>query len=285
MASGVPAMMIHKAERSFRWPGIAAARVSAGVKDSVSGVGDCVLMDFKSGFFAVADSSERIPDGSRKFMTRFSAMLDAAGMNCRFGSNAVHTRCRDALVETARKVLEDTMFTECCTFTGIHVSVEGDLPRALLLHLGDSMLFIYSPGEGLRQVSKSNFWMAGRSHRFYQVEDIDVPPGGIFVLATDGMAGCTRDGMSARDTLALVAGSTAVDGIPDEMVRSIRREKGTDDAAFLALDPFLLTDSEVRIIMGGTTAAEEMRHREEVPGECAHADFEPLGATDRMVVI
>lgn len=213
--------------------------------------GDAALLDFRKGFFAVGDSPDRSPDASRRFMTRFAAMLSRDIPDAMPPARREYDRVKDGLLRGARGVLEATPPSEICTFTGVFISATDEGPRMVVLHTGDSLLCEYSRETGiLRRISVPNFWMAGRSRRFYQEEDIGIQPGGILFLATDGIsqAGFTGNGTDAP-ALGRLA-ERAVEDIPGALIENGLRSRPHDDITLMSLDPGGFFSMQVAVTTG-----------------------------------
>ena len=75
-----PGVLFNPRSRSVRWSGIAGARIRPGTISSrdQSGMGDCVLMDFRKGFFAVSDSSNRFPNRIQAFPAKIGNGIGGA---------------------------------------------------------------------------------------------------------------------------------------------------------------------------------------------------------------
>jgi hypothetical protein len=237
----------------LRFPGVAGVRMVPAEGQSRGAPGDAALLDFRKGFFAVGDSPDRSPDAARRFMTRFAAMLsrDLADAGPPALSGREYDRVKDEILRGARGVLEATPPSEICTFTGVFISATDEGLRMVVLHTGDSLLCEYSRETGiLRRISVPNFWMAGRSRRFYQEEDIGIQPGGILFLATDGIsqAGFPGDGTGSQALSRL--GDCAVEDIPGALIENGLRSRPHDDITLMSLDPGGFFATQVAVTAG-----------------------------------
>jgi len=265
-----PGVLFNGMRRSVRWPGIAGGRIRSGTISArdQAGMGDCILMDFRKGFFAVSDSSSRCPPASRNFLLKF-----AEGLEDLSSFDAARTISREAFDRIGRSILERSEcllqtipYTESCTFTGILVVTSEARKKAILFHTGDSLLFEVNPVTSeAKEITTSNFWMVGRSKRFFQVEEIEIRPEAVFILATDGVRDLHNSDRGDRsESLVRFARQVPVEEIPDRVVESIdRRQVPTDDIVVVSLHPDRLRFFDARILLGGTEEGEETRDREE----------------------
>jgi hypothetical protein len=263
-----PAVLFNPRSRSIRWCGIAGARIRPGTISSRdrSGMGDCVLMDLRKGLFAVSDSSNRFPTASRRFLRKLVWALEglpSPAPRTTLGPEAFERFSR-SVVEASEQVMQTIPYTESCTFTGILVGRTATGSRGVLFHTGDSLLYeVDRKTRAFRSMTRSNFWMVGKSKRFFQVEEIEIASEAIFLLATDGVADLSSGDQDDRnDSLADFAARYPVEEIPERLIEAIdTREATTDDLVIVALDPNRLRSSEATILLGGTDEQEERRYR------------------------
>ena len=127
-------------------------------------------------------------------------------------------------------------------------------------------------------MTNNNFWMVGKSKRFYQVEEIEIPPEAVFILATDGVIDLSsQDRVERHESLADFANRYPVEEIPDRLVEEIDlQEATTDDLVILALDPDQLCSSETTILLGGTDEREESRYRKKCSQDLYEDGYVPI---------
>ncbi len=263
-----PGVLFNPSSRSVRWSGIAGARIRAGTISSRdrAGMGDCVLMDLRKGFFAVSDSSNRFPTASRRFLRKLTHGLDALSSPAPdrpFGAEAFGRFAR-SVIDTAEGVLQTIPYTESCTFTGVLVAKTEAGRRGVLFHTGDSLLYqVNRESNASKILTTSNFWMVGKSKRFFQVDELEIEPETIFILATDGVSDLnSQDRVERHESLVDLVGRYPVEEIPDRLVEAIdMQQTATDDLVILALDPERLRLSETTILLGGTEEGEEKHYR------------------------
>ncbi|MBW1678027.1 MAG: SpoIIE family protein phosphatase, partial [Deltaproteobacteria bacterium] len=250
---------VDRENRSFRCQGVAGAMIRSGTVEDheTPGTGDCVVADFKNGFFAVADSSRRHKIASRKFLLKISRIIEELGevqFRTIFPVEAVKGMVQQ-LRERTESVLAKIPYTESCTFTGL-LLVKSDVGlKGILLHAGDSLLFRDEPGGKLEQISETNFWMVGRSRKLYQSELIEVPKGATFILTTDGISDLAFSDYAARDAcLVELIRDVEVEDIPDKLIEGFDSQPSpVDDLGFVILRPERIPPKGDRIIMGGTS--------------------------------
>ena len=167
-----PGVLFNPRSRSVRWSGIAGARIRPGTISSRdrSGMGDCVLMDFRKGFFAVSDSSNRFPTASRRFLRKLATGLEALPSPDpgKIFSLGEFDRLSRNVIDTSEEVLQTIPYTESCTFTGVLVARTEAGHKGILLHTGDSRLYEINPKTRVsRNMTNNNFWMVGNENQFF----------------------------------------------------------------------------------------------------------------------
>jgi hypothetical protein len=276
-------VLFNPRSRSVRWRGIAGARIRPGTISSRdhSGMGDCALMDLRRGFFAVSDSSNRFPTASRRFLRKLATGLEALDSPdpAKTLSLEEFGRFSRGVIDTAKEVLQTIPYTESCTFTGVQVSKTEAGQKGILFHTGDSRLYeVNRETRVSRNMTHNNFWMVGKSKRFYQVEEIEISPEAMFILATDGVIDLSsQDRVERHESLADFAGRYPVEEISDRLVEEIDlHEATTDDLVILALDPDRLHSCEATILLGGTDEREESRYRKKCSQDFYEDGYVPI---------
>ncbi len=263
-------VLVNRYKRSLRCPGFLGARVKEGLigSSSVAGMGDCLLLDFSRRFFAVADGSERNPSTSREFMKVFATMLTgiiSLSDERDYGETEVKTLKRQLIAESDH-LLQALSFGDSCTFTGILLLKTKGAMTGFLFHTGDSLLFSCNVQTGeSRQWSKNNFWMVGRTPRFFQVEDLPIMPHTRLLLATDGLANIPLPPSQSREETILKFFETfSPEEIPDRLLeRNETLSSDWDDTAIIALDPYSAPILSGCFLFGGTSQTEEKIFQEE----------------------
>ena len=216
---------------------------------------DAIFMDLRKGLFAVADGTGRARGASQRFLSRFARM--AAGFR---GIDWAQTHTSDEIPEALRRfkgatesILAETPYGESSTFTGLLLLQCDKGPVAILCHCGDSLLFRFTPETGIQQVSRTNFWMVGRSKKLYQAEAFPVPPGSIFLLATDGISDLRFTGFGGmKNCLALSIRANPVEAVPGDLLKRYDTSPWpVDDLALITVRPEGLGASQERILLGG----------------------------------
>lgn len=257
-------VVVNRYKRSIRCSGFLGARVQEGLigSSSSAGMGDCLLLDFTRGFFAVADGSERNPSISQEFMKIFSTMLTRiippAGERV-YGEKEVKTLKRQLIAES-NHLLQALSFGDSCTFTGILLLRTKGPMTGLLFHTGDSLLFSCNVQTGeSRQWSKNNFWMAGRTPHFFQVEDRPIMPQTRLLLATDGLTNIPSSPFQSREEfIRKLFETSSPDEIPDRLIETNETLTSSwDDTAIIALNPYSGQNISGCYLFGGTSQMEE----------------------------
>jgi len=274
--TGEDLIFLNQGRRAIRCDGFLGARLrpGSGLPDGPGGVGDCMLLDFGKGFFAVSDSSDRSPSFSRAFMFRFAGLLEGLpDIGSRRPFSDMERIALQAEVEfQSGKILSERSLTESCTFTGVLILKAETGWQGLVLHTGDSLLLQYDPGAGtVRQVTQNNFWMVGRTSRFFQVEYISLTEQTRLLLATDGFS-CLKAPAPGRqeDLVRKIFQEYPVEEVPDILIDGYDvRDMAKDDLVLVSLCPARITYRDQRVILGGTTSHAERSFREEqTAGRC-----------------
>jgi len=284
-------ILLHRVERSVRASRFLGARLRPGTgKPRTSGVGDAMLLDFGNGFFAVADSPERDLSGSRKFLLRFSRMLE--GFDA-LSSGSIHsdvsfTSIQAKLIAEAEVLLRTSK--SICTFTGILLVLTKSGMKGIVLHMGDSfMIRVDIAGDQMERLTRDNFWMVGRSDQLYQVECIDIHGSTRLLLATDGFGGLTIPADERNELVLRLFKQYPVDAIPDILFEQYgSQDTECDDLAVMAIDPAAISRWDFRIITGGTTSSQEEQVQKKMnsaKGESGYTRAGDLAMDNNMQVM
>lgn len=280
---GEGSICLNQGRRAVRCGGFLGARLRSGFvgPDDPQGVGDCLLLDFGKGFFAVSDSSDRNPSSSRRFMLRFSGLLDEfprIGTGDVIGA-AERAELKAELESASSRILCGMSFTESCTFTAVLILKAEAGWQGLVLHTGDSLLLICDLGaRTVRRVTENNFWMVGRTNRFFQIEYIDLTERNRLLLATDGFSGLEMPKTETReDLIQRLFQEHPVEEIPDALIDGYDAREGVkDDLALVSLNPVRIAFNDRRIVLGGTTTYLERRFREGMTSGQYRDFYEPI---------
>jgi len=245
-----------KSLRSFKCPDVLGARLRPGSLDPDPGadVSDAILLDFRRRFFAVSDGSSRNPGTAGFLLSRISGELENWPELDEHSplSPAGVEKIKARLKRKVERAMAAVPYFESCTLTGLLLVETKQGPTGLVVHTGDSLLFHYRADLGLRQISKTNFWLAGRSKRLYQLDQTDIPPGSVFLLATDGLADLVfPEGAGREETLSRCLGHNEVEDVPDRLLGWYDlRDSLVDDLSLIALRPEGLRPCPTRVILG-----------------------------------
>lgn len=216
--------------------------------------GDSILMDFQSGFFAVSDSSDRNPSFAGEFLR---GIADIVAQIPYAGAEWVLTDrdCRETAVllqQRANDTLRDFLSSASCTLTGmLFVKTEQGM-QGLVVHTGDSLLFLYD-GSVVSQVSRTNFWMVGRTTRLFQIGYIPLPTTSRLLFSTDGLSCLKTSGMKTKEALiGHLFSSHPTEYVPEALLELCSHEQGMqDDLALISMNPSKFVYKDERIIWGG----------------------------------
>ena len=262
-------IFLNQGRRAVRCHGFLGARLRSGSlrPQEQRGVGDGILLDFKKGFFAVSDSSDRDPSFSRKFLLRFSEALDGLdGIGSGRVFSAAGLAALKAELETrSATVLCEMSSTESCTLTGVLILPTEAGRQGLVLHTGDSLLLKCDLGaRETQRITENNFWMVGRTRRFFQVEYIPLTERSRLLLATDGFTGLRLPAAGTReDRVRQLFDEHPVEEVPDALIDGCDAVDGIrDDLALVSLEPAGIFFNDRRVLLGGTTTYLERRFQE-----------------------
>ncbi|HDP79967.1 MAG TPA: hypothetical protein ENN21_03895, partial [Spirochaetes bacterium] len=143
------------------------------------GNGDCLLLDFKNGIFAVSDSSERFPQSSRDLLCRLAGLLDTEGVPGNAGA-------WDILM---RKVYDGQKYHFKATLSCAAVNEDESGVSVMVVHGGDSTVMVTDTMDGsIRHLTMPDMNFAGRSRKLSIVGEWRVQKRSErIVLCSDGM--------------------------------------------------------------------------------------------------
>ena len=241
---------------SFQWAGVAGACVRGGngpgKSDRISG--DCILLNFKKMFFGISDSSDRDPFASRQCLM----MLDSALAPPVFlepsqrQDIALLNRVTSAVTAQTEAVLRKMQGKGPCTLTALQILEGVGGPLGVLMHTGDSVLYEYDPVTcQITLITENNFWMVGKTDRCYQISLLELKPGGLVLMATDGVSPLYGTSTSlVNDRYREILQRHGVEEIPQKILAREAAETGlNDDAALIAVVPHRLATSNRKILL------------------------------------
>ena len=276
-------IFLNQGRRAVRCHGFLGARLRSGSlrPQEQRGVGDGILLDFKKGFFAVSDSSDRDPSFSRKFLLRFSEALDRLdGVGSGRVFSAAGLAALKAELETrSATVLCEMSSTESCTLTGVLILPTEAGRQGLVLHTGDSLLLKCDLGaRETQRITENNFWMVGRTRRFFQVEYVFLMERTRLLLATDGFSGLQApESESGVAFVQRLFDEHPVEEVPDVLIDGYDLvERVRDDLALVSLDPSQIFFADRRIVLGGTTNDLERRFQDGLTSGQYRNSYEPM---------
>jgi len=214
---------------------------------------DAVFLDLQKGVFAVADGAGRASGASRRLMARFGdalACVDGMDWAVMYPDSDLPT-----VLERFRKSVESMLATipygDATTFTALKLLRCGSGIIGILCQCGDSLMFQYDPQSGLRQITQTNFWLAGRTKEVYQAEAFWTPPGAVYLLATDGLSDLHFPGPPGMLTcLHRSIQNTRVDQVPENLLAQYDHSlQPVDDVALIAVSPDHFEPTESQVIM------------------------------------
>jgi serine/threonine protein phosphatase PrpC len=161
---------------------------------------------------------------------------------------------KSGLTLQTEAVLSGMKGNALCTFTGIRILKMRKGMKGILMHTGDSSLYECAPGnKRITKLTKSNFWMVGKTDRFYQFDLVDIKPDVLLLLATDGIPDLTNtSGDNYNNDTSRIIFSHPVEEIPQRLIDEVTKQCGlNDDAAILSVLPRQLHASDRRILLEG----------------------------------
>lgn len=284
--------LLNRYRRALRFPGFVGGRILGGYSSSAlqAGVGDCALFDFSSGLFAVADGSDRDPAASRHFMATFSRTIRQLLRNSAetILSAREVSNIKEALSAESERLLCSMPFGTGCTFTGVLLLRTPEGISAILMHTGDSLLISCDlQASRACQSTVDNFWLVGRSQRFFQIEIIPVSDSTRLLLATDGLSGIPFPAGTTRDGFILSLFETcSPDEVPDRILGNAGPPAaGRDDASVIAVNPSALEYLPQLLILGGTGIYEERLFEEERARGSLADRYAPVPSSDENLTM
>jgi len=152
--------------------------------------------------------------------------------------------------------------------------------QGLVLHTGDSLLLKCDLGaRETQRITENNFWMVGRTRRFFQVEYVFLTERTRLLLATDGFSGLQApESESGVAFVQRLFDEHPVEEVPDVLIDGYDLvERVRDDLALVSLDPsqiFYFADR--RIVLGGTTNDLERRFQDGLTSGQYRNSYEPM---------
>ncbi|ACL05735.1 hypothetical protein Dalk_4050 [Desulfatibacillum aliphaticivorans] len=220
------------------------------------------MLDFKTCFFAVSDSSDRNPAASRELLLRLTALFRKNCSRLDLDESGLEPFKQEA-AKQASKAISSVPRTASCTLTALKFVRTERGWKALLMHMGDSALFAYGrQTKSLDMLSQRNFWLAGKTHSLYQAEWLEAEPGALWILTTDGVPDSAMNACFGRRVNGAAPPPVPeVQDVPEALLTLIAQEKTMqDDAAVIALEPGRMKPADACIIMGGTTGMQEKNY-------------------------
>lgn len=225
--------------------------------DNYSGLGDCLLLNFGTGFFGVSDSSDRNPCVSRRILIQFDQMIERMALH---GSESLWSirslnQFRDICAVESENILELALGSSSCTITGIYlVNTEAGM-TGIIFHTGDSSLYQFNPTSStFHELTERNFWMVGKTRKLFQITVVEFGSPTSLIMATDGLplfSSLRKSGM--RSELSLMVNNEDISDVPERILERLRPIDGfEDDAAAIALSIPGICRANRRIVMGGT---------------------------------
>jgi len=251
-------LRIEHLKRTFSRPGAAGGHIVACDTENRGSHrnGDRILLDFADNFFAISDSSDRNPESSAKCLLSFAGVMqDCHGeqLNKRIKTADLENLMLGLALQS-EAILSGMKGNALCTFTGIRILKMWKGMKGILMHTGDSSLYECAPGnKRITKLTKSNFWMVGKTDRFYQIDLVDIKPDVLLLLATDGIPDLTNtSGDNYNNDTNRIIFSHPVEEIPQKLIEAVARQCSlNDDAAVLSVLPGRIHPSDRRILLEG----------------------------------
>jgi hypothetical protein len=276
-------LWINEARRALRAPRRFSACLFTGTDKLRRGYGngDCLLLDLTTGFFAVADASDRWPSASSDLLKRLAGRLGAG------------PRPQDSQgwLREVNKVYGSQRRLRTTTFSGVALNGTPGARSLTILHGGDSRILLFNlKTKTVDYASPADMNFAGRATGLPRVVEwpLERAPYRL-LLATDGLSDLARLQGQTVEALCLWALSRfAVDELPDRIREFLKQRQGKaeyDDIGLIALDPAAVEDFQPgRFLLGGTTPAEEAEFQsfkgEVLPDRWAPAEWGTLPFQD-----
>ena len=204
--------------------------------------GDALLVHTRSPFFAIADSPDRNPWGSRDFLLQVRQMLSDATLPAPDAKSPALGA--DTLVKGLNELIAAVDYNANTTFTGVFLPPFSEKSTAWLFHNGDSLLFhVRRKQRSAVQLTKTNHLFVGRCQKVHQMEPFEYFPDSRFLAATDGIWDIFRNLEMGKDEglpaciLDLLC-EEDVSYVPDTLLKLYDVHENTgDDLGLMVIDP------------------------------------------------
>ncbi len=233
------------------------------------GNGDCVLCDLAHNIFAIADATERYPFASRLLLERLCKKIFKSGSPFE----------RKYLQVSIENIYARQEYNHRSTLSCVAIETKGDGVTAHISNGGDSMILIVDSSDGsivFRTDANMNF--VGRSKVCSEMISMNLDnPNLRIILASDGFHDALQllskkcSAYHLSDKIPLQLFIEPIHDSVDWFQGLLDKKSGNfeyDDIGIIMLNPFRTPSrSDIRLLMGGTTAQEEGRFSRSVSSE------------------
>lgn len=250
-------MQVTNQRRIFKWKGVAGACLSPGSSlGRPTPIGDSLMMNFETGFFAVCDGSDRSPQASSNFLLQFERMV-ANTAPIKLGK-LLKSKQLNVLKEKfeteSRKLLDSALGSFGCAITGIRLAYTEVGPAGIIFHTGDSSLYEFdSSTSTVSELTQRNFWMVGKTRKLFQISVSEVSFSKCLILSTDGAPLFIHlQRPEIRSRLSRIVRKETISDAPEKIINMTRPIDGfEDDATVISLSISGIRAAKKRIIMCG----------------------------------
>jgi len=250
-------LKIEHVPQSFKWKGVLGACIQTGaIPGQIAHPnGDCILLDFEKCFFGLSDSSDRYPLTSRKCLLELRKLLPSIEVGAMSGQPLpIHyiDRLTEFIAIKTENLLREMKGFGTCTLTAMQILSTKHHQLGLLMHTGDSNMYEYNPTtHELVIKTRKNFWMVGRTNRLHQICLLELKPGNIIILTTDGITPLHQDStFIPKKVIGPFLKKSPVEDIPHQIIANELEGAGlNDDAAVIAFMPKYIKSSKRTILI------------------------------------
>lgn len=250
-------MQVTNRPRIFKWKGIAGACVRPGSSlGRPAPIGDSLIMNFETGFFAVCDGSDRNPYASWQFLLCFEKMV-ATNAPLKFHEPVKMNHLnllKDTFVHESNRLLDTALGACSCAITGICLAHTEAGPAGIIFHTGDSSLYEFDSSiSRVRELTQRNFWMVGKTRKLFQISVAEISFSNCLILSTDGVPLFIHlQQPEIHSQLSRILCGETISDAPENIMNMMRPVDGfEDDAAVICLSISGMRAAKKRIIMGG----------------------------------
>lgn len=225
---------------------VVSARIRKASKtDPVAEIcGDSILINLGRKVFAIADGPDWNKSSASEFLKQFNRLMQGLPFKQNYKNNGLIEYLGINFIKNVNKLINETHYTSPTTFSCLIIIPAKDSLKCLILHCGDSCIYMVNTREKKVSLStKTNFNFVGRTRKLSQVEYISIDSETRFLLCSDGIHALTRGSKKIDHLIMSCFEKNEIDSIPNALLESDNVNDICDDISVIALNPNLLQGS------------------------------------------